>query len=351
MSCVPDASGKRTVEALVRRLQEGGVARPALRRVARPAEVPLSFAQRRLWFLHRLEGPSATYNIPLAVRLVGRLDGAALEAALGDVVGRHESLRTVFPEVDGRATQRVLGVEEAGVRLEVVESGEAGLDEALREVARRGFELEREAPVRARLLVVGSQEHVLALVVHHIASDGWSMGPLGRDLSLAYAARSGGREPAWAELPVQYVDYTLWQRELLGSESDPESVISRQLEYWKKALEGMPEELLLPTDRQRPAVMSYRGGTVALELDAELHRGLLALGGAQLILRPLLHESPKIVAEYGRRLIERGPDHRTCIHREERCDHAYRLGALPRKNEANFGASRWPFRCCTILCP
>ena len=131
------------------------------------------------------------------------------------------------------------------------------------------------------------RRQVLLLVLHHIAGDGWSLGPLGRDLEEAYGARIKDRTPEWEPLPVQYGDYTLWQRELLGSERDAESVISRQLEFWKKALEGMPEELVLPTDRTRPAVMSYRGGTVALEVDAELHRGLLALSrrsGASLFM-------------------------------------------------------------------
>ncbi len=151
------------------------------------------------------------------------------------------------------------------------------------------MELERELPLRVWLFRLSEDErsHVLLLVLHHIAGDGWSLNPLARDLEEAYGARIRNRRAEWEPLPVQYGDYTLWQRELLGSETDPESVISRQLEYWKKALEGMPEELMLPTDRQRPAVMSYRGGTVALELDAELHRGLLALArrsGASLFM-------------------------------------------------------------------
>ena len=144
------------------------------------------------------------------------------------------------------------------------------------------MELERELPLRVWLFRLEEGEgrsHVLLLVLHHIAGDGWSLGPLARDLEEAYGARIKNRTPEWEPLPVQYGDYTLWQRELLGSETDAESVISRQLEFWKKALEGMPEELLLPADRTRPAVMSYRGGTVGLELDAELHRGLLALAG------------------------------------------------------------------------
>ena len=138
------------------------------------------------------------------------------------------------------------------------------------------MELERELPLRVWLFRMSEDErrYVLLLVLHHIAGDGWSLHPLARDLEEAYGARIKGETPEWEPLPVQYGDYTLWQRELLGSERDPESVISRQINFWKKALEGMPEELMLPADRARPAVMSYRGGTVGLEVDAELHRGL-----------------------------------------------------------------------------
>ena len=214
----------------------------------------------------------------------------ALEEALGDVVERHEALRTVFPQEEGVPYQKVLTGEEAKPRIRVEIISESGLSERLTEAAGVGMELERELPLRAwlfRLEGKDERRHVLLLVLHHIAGDGWSLGPLGRDLEEAYGARIKDRAPEWEALPVQYGDYTLWQRELLGSEDDPESVISRQLEFWKKALEGMPEELALPADRTRPAAMSYRGGTVALEVDAELHGGLLALArrsGASLFM-------------------------------------------------------------------
>ena len=145
--------------------------------------IPLSFAQARLWFLYRLEGPNATYNVPVAVRLRGVLDVAALEAALGDVVARHESLRTVFGEVDGEACQLVLDPAEAVVGLPVRECGAEGLAEAVQDLARCALDLESGLPVRAGLLAAGPDEHVLVLVMHHIASDGWSMGPLLRDLA------------------------------------------------------------------------------------------------------------------------------------------------------------------------
>ena len=201
---------------------------------------------------------------------------------------RHEALRTVFPQEEGVPYQKVLTGEEARPQLIVESTSELKLSERLAEAASMGMELERELPLRMWLFRLGGENrHVLLLVLHHIAGDGWSLGPLARDLEEAYRARIKNQTPEWEPLPVQYGDYTLWQRELLGSESDPESVISRQLEFWKKALEGMPEELQLPTDRTRPAMMSYRGGTVPLELDAELHRGLLGLArrsGASLFM-------------------------------------------------------------------
>ncbi|MFI0717423.1 amino acid adenylation domain-containing protein, partial [Streptomyces inhibens] len=252
-----------------------GPVRPALVPVVRPERVPLSFAQRRLWFLHKLEGPSATYNMPLALRLTGELDVAALEAAIGDVVGRHEALRTVFSEVDGVPLQRVLGVDEASPCLSVVDTVRSDLAGVLGVAARHGFDLSVEPPLRVTLFDVEGDDHVLMLLLHHIAGDGWSMGPLARDVVAAYGERLQGREPGWAPLRVQYADYTLWQRELLGEESDSESRVSRQVAYWRAQLAGLPGQLQLPFDRPRPAVASYEGGQVWRELDAGLHRGLV----------------------------------------------------------------------------
>ena len=139
------------------------------------------------------------------------------------------------------------------------------------------FDLSTEIPFRVQLFGLQQNQHVLLLVQHHIASDGWSLGPLGRDLAGAYAARLKGEEPRLEALPVQYADYTLWQQQLLGTESDPRSVIGRQIAFWTKTLAGLPEQLELPTDRPRPAVASYRGESVPLEINLELHRGLLDL--------------------------------------------------------------------------
>src|SRR6266581_76561 len=270
-----------TVAALVDRLGEADAARPALRAVERPSEVPLSYGQRRLWFLERLEGGGGRYTIPLAVRLRGALDVGALEAALGDVVARHESLRTIFPERLGVARQEVVAGEAARVRLSVCAVSEGELAGALTAASQAGFDLSREVPLRAHLFALGGGEHILLLVLHHIAGDGWSLGPLARDLSRGYEARVRGAAPDFAPLAVQYADYTLWQQALLGDESDAGSVLGRQLSYWRDRLCGLPDQIALPSDRGRPAVASYRGGSVEFGLSATLHGRLLGLARAQ----------------------------------------------------------------------
>ncbi|MEU9504593.1 condensation domain-containing protein, partial [Streptomyces sp. NPDC048196] len=244
--------------------------------------IPLSFAQRRLWFLHKLEGPSATYNAPLALRLTGNLDPQALRSALLDVVERHESLRTVFPEVDGEPQQRVIEPRQVALEWAISEVTERELSDALAAAARHSFDLVTEIPIRAFLFDItdseaAEDECVLMVLLHHVVGDGWSMGPLVRDIVEAYSARCEGRAPSWPELPVQYADYTLWQRELLGDESDPDSLLSQQVAYWREQLAGLPEQLNLPADRPRPAVASYQGATLNFTLDAELHRQLSAL--------------------------------------------------------------------------
>ncbi|MFE5584093.1 amino acid adenylation domain-containing protein [Kitasatospora sp. NPDC056531] len=268
-----------TVAALAARLGDlagPGRARPALTPAPqRPHPLPLSPAQRRLWFLSRA-GQGTGYHCPFALRLRGRLDTDALSRALADVIARHEGLRTVFPEQDGEPYQQVLPADTA-VRLDVVPCAPEGTAEAIDALVTRPFDLAARPPVRVQLLAVGPDEWVLVLVVHHIALDGWSWGPLFRDVADAYRARTEGHGPDWSPLPVQYGDYTLWQRQVLGEEDDPDSLISRQLAFWRDQLAASPAELALPYDRPRPAAATFAGGSVPVELDADLHTRLLDL--------------------------------------------------------------------------
>ncbi|MEU0563608.1 condensation domain-containing protein, partial [Dactylosporangium sp. NPDC006015] len=242
--------------------------------------IPLSYAQQRLWFIGQLEGPSATYNIPAALRLSSRIDVDALNVALRDVLGRHAVLRTTFPTVDGRPYQNIIPLKELRWSLTVVEVPPGDLQAAVDDAADCVFDLAVDVPIRASLFSAGPEDHVLMVVMHHIASDGWSKAALARDITTAYAARSEGRAPDWKPLPVQYADYTLWQRELLGDETDPESLIARQLSYWRQALAGAPEELALPTDRSRPAIADHRGHQRPVELPAAAHARLIQVARA-----------------------------------------------------------------------
>ncbi|RVW00072.1 condensation domain-containing protein, partial [Rhodococcus spongiicola] len=257
--------------------------RKALVAGPRPDRIPLSLAQQRMWFLNRLEPESAAYNIPFAVRLSGGLDVDALRAAIVDVVDRHESLRTRYPEVEGVGFQVVLSVEEALAGWDLGPE-QVSADEVRDRVIALGstqFDVTAEVPVRVRLFEVSPSEHVLMVVVHHISSDGVSMGPLIRDIVTSYASRAAGKTPRLEPLAVQYADYALWQQEVLGSEDDAESVIARQIGYWRGQLAGIPDQLDLPVDRPRPAQQSYAGATVGVEVDAETHRALVELGRAR----------------------------------------------------------------------
>src|SRR5580693_6677753 len=242
--------------------------------------IPLSFAQERLWFLAQMGGPSVVYNIPVVLRLAGELDAGALAAALADVAGRHEVLRTVFPTEGGQPCQHIRDPGELTWELPVTQVSETGLAGKITAVIGQPFDLATEVPLRVRLFRVAPAEHVLVVVLHHIAGDSWSVGPLAGRLSVAYAARRAGGPPEWVPLPVQYADYALWQREVMGEEDDPGSLLSQQVGYWRSVLDGAPEELRLPADRLLPAVPSHRGYTAPLHAPAGLHQDLAMVARA-----------------------------------------------------------------------
>ncbi|MHC3004549.1 condensation domain-containing protein, partial [Gordonia sp. GN26] len=229
------------------------------------------FAQQRMWFINKFNPSSGMYNVPLILRVDGGLDVAALRTAIGDVVARHESLRTTFPDVDGEPFQLVHDVSEIAERLDWREVHSAS---DIEDAVAAGFRLGLEWPVRARVWKTATDEHVVAVIMHHIASDRESFAPLVSDLVTAYSARSNGRTPAFAPLDVQYADFALWQRDVLGSPEDPDSVVGRQLAYWARQLAGVPDVLELPADRPRPTVASHRGAVVSVPLPAEVSLGI-----------------------------------------------------------------------------
>ncbi|HEX8275245.1 MAG TPA: non-ribosomal peptide synthase/polyketide synthase [Longimicrobiaceae bacterium] len=250
---------------------------PPIARAPRDGPLPLSFAQQRLWFLHRMEPESPAYNVPAALRLRGRLDAAALERALAGVVRRHESLRTVFAERGGEPVQVVLDdaapeLRRADLRGLQPAERERAAARLAREEALRPFDLARGPLLRAALLRLDEEEWVLLFAMHHVASDGWSVGVLVREVGELYAAFAEGRGPALPELPVQYADYAAWQRAWLVGDA-----LERRLAWWRGRLAGAPPLLELPTDRPRPAVQDGRGGAVAFRLSARTAHAVRAI--------------------------------------------------------------------------
>ncbi|MFZ2509686.1 MAG: condensation domain-containing protein, partial [Gordonia sp. (in: high G+C Gram-positive bacteria)] len=206
---------------------------------------------------------SAGYNIPFVVRLAGELNAAALRSAVVDVVARHEVLRTVFPSIDGVPSQSVQPVTDVADALDWAEVPDPA--ELMGDLA-RGFDVSSQLPIRVRLTRTGQDEAVFGMVAHHIAFDGQSSGPFAADLMVAYAARVAGEAPAFAPLPVQFADFAIWQREVLGSPEDAGSVLGRQLEFWTDRLAGVPDVHALPTDRPRPPVFASRGAAVPFDI-------------------------------------------------------------------------------------
>ncbi|MFY2787139.1 amino acid adenylation domain-containing protein, partial [Rhodococcus sp. MALMAid1271] len=267
-----------TVESLAIRIHSATVGagrRPALIAQARPDSIPLSLAQQRMWFINQFDVASAAYNIPLAIRLTGRLDIAAMSAAVGDVSRRHESLRTIFPTRDDKPEQQILDFEQVNSDLDVVDLDPADVVSAISAAAATGFDVSTELPFRAVLYRLAPDEFVLSIVVHHIAADGASMAPLARDVMVAYGSRAAATEPVWSPLEIQYADFAVWQRQVLGDESDPASLAAQQLNFWKTTLADLPEVLPLPLDHARPARQSLRGNSVRFEIDRTVHAALI----------------------------------------------------------------------------
>ncbi|ARG58814.1 hypothetical protein B1T43_26810 [Mycobacterium kansasii] len=247
---------------------------------APPKLVPLSYAQRRLWFIDQLEGPSPIYNMALALRLCGPLDVEALRVAVTDVVGRHRSLRTVFPATDGIPEQRVIDATAADAGWQVTDAvawPASRLPQAIAALVRYRFDLANQIPLRTELFSVGADEHVLVIVMHHIAADRWSLSPLLRDLATAYTARCAGAVPGWDELTLHYVDYCRWQRDQLGELDDTTSPICAGLAYWQQTLAGLPERLELPADRHYPQVARHEGAGVAVDWPVALRQSVARL--------------------------------------------------------------------------
>ncbi len=271
-----------TVAALAARIESTrkstpGLQAPPLVPVARTKDLPLSFAQQRLWFIDQLQPGSSAYNMPSPVRLTGALDVAALERSLEALIQRHESLRTTFAANQGEPVQVIHTV--SGFRLPVVELGALPAEQREREAHRlaseegiRPFDLSRGPLFRASLLRLASDDHVLLLNAHHIVSDGWSLGVLVRELAAFYEAFAAGKTARLPHLPVQYADYAEWQRSWLRGD-----VLEAQLGYWKRQLGGAPQALELPTDRPRPPVQTFHGATWAFALPPELNQKLESL--------------------------------------------------------------------------
>jgi amino acid adenylation domain-containing protein/thioester reductase-like protein len=271
-----------TVAALALRLDDADPAEDAPAPQARPEHLAPAPAQLRMWLLNQLYRDSSAYHLPIALRLTGSLDVTALATAVRDVVDRHEVLRTVYPAAGTGPQVRILTVDAAlgGAPLTARALDPADLDAELAMTVAAPFDVTSDAPIRLALWNLGPDDHVLALVAHHIAADGWSHGPLVADLSAAYTARAARRQPRWEPLPLQYADYTLWQHRRLGDRHDPRSRAAGQLAYWVRALDGAPDRLPLPTDRVRAPGAGRPGGAgavVEFEIGADVATALAEL--------------------------------------------------------------------------
>jgi amino acid adenylation domain-containing protein len=283
---VRDVFEQQSARRLAQLCNPAGV-RPVAPAAERPARLPLAPLQWRLWFLNQSDVPRSLYNMPLAVRIEGESDATALCCALADTVRRHEILHTIFPADAEGPYQVVLDSGQVNFAVRTIDVRPEELDGLLLAESKRPFDVTRDLPIRAVLYRLGPQSHVLLVVMHHIAGDGWSSLPFGHDLETAYQARLTGQEPAWEPLSVQYGDYAALQHARLAELGTPGSIPARQAGYWTARLAGLPEELRLPSDRPRPPVASYRGDTVPVLIPAPLQmrvRNLATARGATVFM-------------------------------------------------------------------
>ena len=255
-----------TIETLARHLDTTTRTRDPIQRGPRPQNLPLSPAQRRLHFLNQFDGQNAVYNVPRALRLTGALDAGALGEAVNDLIARHETLRTLYPDHDGEPCQHILDPGQARIPLPVTDTTDDDLPGHLHDAATEPFTLATDQPIRARLFRLTADSHVLLLVLHHIATDGWSMHPLIADLATAYHARARHQPPAFPPLALQYADYALWQAAHPARQAD--------LDFWTQELRGLPEETPLPLDRPRPPTRTSHGATVTFPISQDTHAAL-----------------------------------------------------------------------------
>lgn len=263
-----------TVAGLVPELDAGKQARPPISKVEKPEVMPLSFAQNRLWFLHQLEGPSPTYNIPIVIKLQGDLNEVALRDAIYDVIDRHKALRTIFVEHQGEAQQIIVEADQifTGLAVEAVHPNK--MEAVLEEAVQYSFNLSKEPSLQVRLFHEGNGRYTLLFLIHHMVGDGWSLYPLTRDLEQAYKARLEGTAPDWEPMPIEYTDYVMWQSSLLGEDQEEESLMKEQIDYWKETLAQLPDQLELPTDYPRPSEPSHQGDTYAFTVSPAFHEKL-----------------------------------------------------------------------------
>jgi acyl carrier protein len=268
-----------TIEKAMR--AEEGIELSPIVPISRDRQLPLSFSQQRLWFIDRFEPQSAAYNVPASVRLRGRIDVPALEQALSELIRRHETLRTVFAEVEGLPVQVIMPA--APVHLAITDIGGFSEDERLIEARRLvtydallPFDLSRGPLLRTGLVRLADDDHIVLFTMHHIVSDGWSIGVLIREIATLYTAFTNDEPSPLPELPIQYADFAAWQREWLQGE-----VLESELRYWRQALSGAPAILQLPTDRLRPSVQSSHGANQLILLSEDLTAGLKQLSRAE----------------------------------------------------------------------